>query len=85
MSALQRGNPYHTESERKAYLQGYTDALWDFAWQKDGEYRVGSGFFTHKHAHAEAVKRLSGAQPDSTEPTLTAGQGPMMHSSDEKC
>ena len=40
----------------EAYKEGYKNALYDYAWHKDGEMRVGSGFYSYKDALKNFLK-----------------------------
>jgi hypothetical protein len=42
-----------TERQKRAYCHGYLDALYDFAWWKDGVLYVGSGVYTYKQKKGE--------------------------------
>lgn len=40
----------------EAYKEGYKNALYDYDWHKDGEIRVGSGFYSYKDALKNFLK-----------------------------
>lgn len=46
--------PQHPKEEIDAYWRGYLQALYDYAWWKDGVMYIGSGIRTYKEAKAAA-------------------------------
>jgi hypothetical protein len=38
------------------YLEGYKQALWDYAWLREGKYYVGLGVLTYQEALEEAMR-----------------------------
>ena len=47
-----------TEEQVKFYTEGYLDALYNFAWYKDGRMLVGCGIKTYKEAAEQAERKI---------------------------
>ncbi len=45
-----------SEAEKQAFIKGYLEALYDYAWWKNGVMYVGCGVVTYKEAHRKFLE-----------------------------